>query len=87
MVNLKLKSEPTLKNIWGIAGFAFCIHRKRNFLLFNSQITREKNLTCAVPKIKNSNSELSIRGDPLKFAAVLESCCGNTRFMAMLETF
>lgn len=59
MVNLELKSETILKNVsqlgqgGGKAGLAFCIHHKRKFLMFNPQIAREeKNLTCAVPKIK-----------------------------------
>lgn len=53
IINLKLISETLLKNVSArVAGPSFCVRQKMKFLLFSPQIKREKNLTCAVPKIK-----------------------------------
>lgn len=53
VIILKLMSETLLKNVSaGVEGPSFCVSKKKMKFLFNPQIKKEKNLTCAVPKIK-----------------------------------
>lgn len=53
VIILKLMSKTLLKNVSaGVEGPSFCASKKKMKFLFNPQIKKEKNLTCAVPKIE-----------------------------------